>query len=265
MKKGFTLVELSIVLVIIGLLVGGILIGQSLIDSASLQSQVRQFQQLDAAVASFQSRYRAIPGDAALSYPRRTYGADTSLHPTKDGILTDDNRSMDTFHMRSTGFDEPALFWMDLAVLTKFTPDNCKDLADRVPDVDPEGAYIDGDTCTTGQAEYGSDVAIIPYAFDTSGGVPYVSNTDGNAYYMYDCSAVVAHHINANCVGVYTHLQALSFDSKVDDGIIDQGEVIAGEKNPGGNIRVNGGIINPGAYDVDAPELLVLVRKFGSK
>ena len=36
--KGFTLVELSIVLVILGLLVGGVLTGQSLIRAAELRS-----------------------------------------------------------------------------------------------------------------------------------------------------------------------------------------------------------------------------------
>ena len=48
-KSGFTLVELSIVLVIIGLLIGGILVGQSLIESAKMNSFVRQVQQIDIA------------------------------------------------------------------------------------------------------------------------------------------------------------------------------------------------------------------------
>jgi len=37
MKSGFTLIELSIVLVIIGLIVGGILVGQDLIRAAELR------------------------------------------------------------------------------------------------------------------------------------------------------------------------------------------------------------------------------------
>ena len=63
-QRGFTLVELSIVLVIIGLLIGGILVGQSLISSAKINAQVSQLQQFDAGVMVFKSQYKYLPGDA---------------------------------------------------------------------------------------------------------------------------------------------------------------------------------------------------------
>ena len=73
MKNGFTLVELSIVLVIIGLLVGGILVGQSLIESAQIKAQVRQFQQYDIALQNFYQKFRHIPGDAPYSFGTKVY------------------------------------------------------------------------------------------------------------------------------------------------------------------------------------------------
>ena len=65
MKKraGFTLVELSIVLVILGLLVGGVLTGQSLIRAAELRSITTQQSRFHAAVMTFRDKYMAIPGD----------------------------------------------------------------------------------------------------------------------------------------------------------------------------------------------------------
>lgn len=62
-QKGFTLVELSIVLVIIGLLIGGILVGQSLIDSAKLNRQVQLFQQYAVAHTSFKNKFKCHPSD----------------------------------------------------------------------------------------------------------------------------------------------------------------------------------------------------------
>jgi prepilin-type N-terminal cleavage/methylation domain-containing protein len=62
-RQGFTLVELSIVLVIIGLLIGGILIGQSLVESAKINAQIKQLQQLDIAAQSFVSKFKYLPGD----------------------------------------------------------------------------------------------------------------------------------------------------------------------------------------------------------
>ncbi len=62
-RNGFTLVELSIVLVIIGLLIGGILIGQSLIESAKIGKVIREVQQYDIAIRGFREKFQGLPGD----------------------------------------------------------------------------------------------------------------------------------------------------------------------------------------------------------
>lgn len=62
-QKGFSLVELSIVLVILGLLVGGIMTGQNLIRAAELRSVTGEFNEYKTAVNIFQDKYFALPGD----------------------------------------------------------------------------------------------------------------------------------------------------------------------------------------------------------
>lgn len=62
-NAAFTLIELSIVLVIIGLLVGGVLVGRDLIKSAEIRSQISQLQQYQAAINTFKAKmaiYRGI-------------------------------------------------------------------------------------------------------------------------------------------------------------------------------------------------------------
>ena len=61
--KGFTLVEIAIVLVIIGLLLGGILKGQEMIKQAKIKNVMADFSGISAAYHGYQDRYRAIPGD----------------------------------------------------------------------------------------------------------------------------------------------------------------------------------------------------------
>ena len=69
-KHGFTLVEMSIVLVIMGLLVGGILTGQNLVKAAELRAVSNEFNQWQSAVQLFKEKYSALPGDItnATSY-----------------------------------------------------------------------------------------------------------------------------------------------------------------------------------------------------
>lgn len=62
-QKGFTLVEIAVVLVIIGLLLGAILQGQQLIASARVSNLSDQQAGIQAAYFGFIDRYRAVPGD----------------------------------------------------------------------------------------------------------------------------------------------------------------------------------------------------------
>ncbi len=62
-RRGFSLVELSIVLVILGLLVGGVLSGQALIRAAELRAVSTEYARYSTAMASFRDKYFALPGD----------------------------------------------------------------------------------------------------------------------------------------------------------------------------------------------------------
>ena len=69
-QKGFTLVELAIVLMIIGLLIGGILRGQELLENARVKSTVQQIKSYQGAAITFRDSYSAMPGDLATATSR---------------------------------------------------------------------------------------------------------------------------------------------------------------------------------------------------
>lgn len=71
-NRGFTLVEISIVLVIIGLILGGILNAQSVIRNAQTKDAIKALNDMAAAARQFNDRYGMWPGDysnAATSLP----------------------------------------------------------------------------------------------------------------------------------------------------------------------------------------------------
>ena len=81
MTRAFSLVELSIVLVILGLLTGGILAGQSLIRAAELRSIPTDVNRFNSATLAFRDKYFTLPGD--MRNATRFWGAQAGA--TTDG------------------------------------------------------------------------------------------------------------------------------------------------------------------------------------
>ncbi len=95
-KRGFTLVELAIVLVIIGLILGAVLKGQEMIFNAKVKNLVNGFNGLMAAVYSYQDRYGYLPGDDPKASTRWTGATDGN----GDGVWNTAERTNAWSHLR---------------------------------------------------------------------------------------------------------------------------------------------------------------------
>ena len=62
-RSAFTLMEISIVLIIIGMLAAGVTVGRTLLESTALQSVAADFDMYRNAVIGYRDKYRELPGD----------------------------------------------------------------------------------------------------------------------------------------------------------------------------------------------------------
>lgn len=67
-QKGFTLVEISIVIVIIGLIITGVTAGQSLVTAARIRSMMTDVSKYSAAIITFKLAYNQYPGDYTKAF-----------------------------------------------------------------------------------------------------------------------------------------------------------------------------------------------------
>ncbi|HMV62213.1 MAG TPA: prepilin-type N-terminal cleavage/methylation domain-containing protein [Rhodocyclaceae bacterium] len=104
-QRGFTLVEIAVVLVIIGLLLGGVLKGQELINSAKVKSLINDFRNVATFAYAYQDRFRALPGDDAGAASHLSGGVKASTGGTAGNGRIEGNWNS------TTATDESVLFW----------------------------------------------------------------------------------------------------------------------------------------------------------
>ncbi len=89
-QRGFTLVEIAVVLVIIGLLLGAILKGQELVENSRVKNAANDFSSVRAAANGYLDRYRSLPGDdgpIATLVGRGTGWTPVAVAGNRDGAI----------------------------------------------------------------------------------------------------------------------------------------------------------------------------------
>ena len=106
-QRGFTLVEIAIVLVIIGLLLGGILKGQELINSARVRNLADTATGIQAAYYGFIDRYRRVPGDWNATGATQAIGVTINDGGNDNGQIDNGTGTVD--------WTEPNAMWVQMA------------------------------------------------------------------------------------------------------------------------------------------------------
>ena len=106
-QRGFTLVEIAIVLVIVGLILGGVLKGQEMIANAKVRNVVDQTTAMQTAVFAFQDRFRSFPGDyslASTNIPGVATGANGGNGGGNGTVNTNNERGLFWMHLANSGY-----------------------------------------------------------------------------------------------------------------------------------------------------------------
>lgn len=213
-KRAFSLIELSIVLIIIGLLIAGITGGASLIKSASLRSAMGEARGYNVAVNSFYVQFDSLPGDSAtvVNCPGSCTGG------SANSIAGDANGRIEFVNGVSpvtSAVAENANAWAALknagVIDTTFT-------TPLVPLQGNSNLVIQ----TPGGNIPSSKIKSAGWLFDYVGTQNVVILTAATTLTTAHASAAVA---SATPTVVITASDALSIDTKMDDGVPNTGKV----------------------------------------
>jgi prepilin-type N-terminal cleavage/methylation domain-containing protein len=111
MQKGFTLIELAIVVVVIGILITGIVGAQSIIDSSQRQALWTEVEKVSTAGLAFNLEYDAIPGD---------FDEATDYWPGETSNGNGDKRVC--VYEYINGYPEAVNFWQHLRLSKIYNP-----------------------------------------------------------------------------------------------------------------------------------------------
>ncbi len=232
-RKGFTLVEMSIVIVIIGLVVGGVIAGRDLIEAAQLRKVVSEQEEFTMAVMAFKLKYNAIPGD--MTNATQFWGTDASCPNTPINTTRktatcngDGNGQLGVYSAVSTNWREGFRLWQQLAnerlIEGQFTGT-------------PGNSTYSGNCCGVVSNQNAPPAAVSGSTWMLVSFSNAYATTVPTFFYpgSYNNSLVLgsAHPIDININPALSPINAKAVDLKLDDGLPASGSVVTLVRNNG--------------------------------
>lgn len=236
-KQGFTLIQMSVALIIIGLIIGGVLTGNHLKNAAAVAAQVSQINKFNTAIVLFQTKTGYLPGDIPNPYAtqygfqsRGAYGGEGD----GNNIIEGNCQNVAGFGGEIPGFDiacgELAVFWQDLTTANLI--DSSIGTGAGYPQINA-AVYVDPTTVP-------SFSGWLPTAKLGKNNFVYVFSVGGVNYFAVSSVTKLSWYLYGNTSPGLTVQQAYAIDTKIDDGLPQSGNVVACYVNE--NIAVERGV-----------------------
>lgn len=114
-RRGFSLVEVGLVVLIVALVVGGVLGGQVLLKNIRISSTIETIRAVDTAMREYRRMYRTLPGDDreatarfGATVPQASGAADGVLDGSYNSSTPDQETRVAWAHLRAAGLVEGA-------------------------------------------------------------------------------------------------------------------------------------------------------------
>lgn len=208
-NKGFTLTEMSIVLVIIALILSAIMKGQSLVEEAKLQAVVAEVSQYKVAIAGFYSKYGKYPGD--FNEAVINWGATANADGNNNGQIEFKNSS--SVYEGYRAWQQLTYAGMVTAAFSAAATTSAATIGKDIPDskINSAGYFLD----------YSSSAS----SYDASTGNQYGILFKNVMIFGTPDSTDATTVSPVKVKGILTPNQAFSIDTKVDDGSPTSGSV----------------------------------------
>jgi prepilin-type N-terminal cleavage/methylation domain-containing protein len=222
-NKGFSLIELSIVLIIIGLLVAGITGGASLIKSAELRSIMTEARSYKIAISTYYASQDALPGDDDNSNIGTTVGNSNRKIEANINISPYTNESVEAWHDMSD--DKVGILELSLSNPPSGAGDETQPLTANML----ASSKVKGGGWT------------IDYSTEPFSGGSRISALNKNGLILTAPTEAEGGVTETTPTAILTGLQVYQIDKKMDNSDLQTGSVIAMDANlsgAGGNAQV---------------------------